>query len=69
MEKHLHSIGIHQIGDLVGRDPEDLYRQDCARQGCPVDRCVLYVYRLAVYYAENDVHKPEKLRWWYWKDR
>jgi len=33
-----------------------------------VDRCVLYVYRLAVYFAENETHEPEKLKWWNWKD-
>jgi hypothetical protein len=26
-----------------------------------VDRCVLYVYRLAVYYAENDTREPDNL--------
>ena len=28
----------------------------------------LYVWRLAVYYAENKEKDPEKLKWWYWKD-
>ena len=68
MEHHLYNIGIHQVGDLVGQDPEDLYRRDCAAQGCPVDRCALYVYRAAVYYADNEVHQPDKLLWWHWKD-
>lgn len=67
MEAHLNNIGIFSIEDLRGKDAEDLYRQDCEVQGCHVDRCVLYVYRLAVYYAENEVHEPEKLLWWNWK--
>ncbi|WP_334307362.1 hypothetical protein [Anaerotignum lactatifermentans] len=28
----------------------------------------MYVWRLAVYYAENEEKDPEKLKWWYWKD-
>lgn len=69
MEQHLFHLGIHAIDDLKGADPEELYRKDCEVRGCHVDRCVLYVYRLAVYYANNAVHDPQKLQWWYWKDR
>lgn len=69
MRLHLNKIGIHTVGDLVGKNPEEMYMQDCIVNGCNVDRCVLYVYRLAVYFAENDVHQPEKLKWWYWKDK
>ena len=29
----------------------------------------LYVWRAAVYYAEHELREPEKLKWWYWKDR
>ena len=45
-----------------------MYLQDCARQGVSVDRCVLYVYRMAVYYAEHQIRNPELLKWWNWKD-
>ena len=38
-------------------------------KGFQEDRCALYVWRLAVYYAEHETHEPEKLKWWYWKDR
>ena len=34
-----------------------------------VDRCHLYLFRMIVYYAENEVRDPEKLKWWYWKDK
>ncbi|HBE04968.1 MAG TPA: hypothetical protein DCY85_00570 [Firmicutes bacterium] len=30
--------------------------------------CVLYVYSCAVYYASNERHDQEKLKWWNWKD-
>ena len=69
IERDLLAIGIEKIADLVGRDPEELYRLDCAKKGFMEDRCQLYVFRLAVYYAENPSPDPEKLRWWYWKDR
>ena len=36
--------------------------------GCHVDRCVLYVFRCAVYYASHEAHEPDKLKWWTWKD-
>ena len=53
MEQHFRSLGICTISDLIGKDPEQMYLQDCARQGVSVDRCMLYVYRMAVYYAEH----------------
>ena len=45
-----------------------LYQKECLVQGCQVDRCVLYVYRLAVYYAEHGECPPDKQNWWDWKD-
>jgi len=54
--------------DLAGRDPEELYERLCALRGEQVDRCVLYVFRCAVYYASNREHDPELLKWWNWKD-
>lgn len=69
MEQHLKNIGIHFISDLKGKDPEELYRLDCMKKGFQDDRCVLYVFRCAVYFAEHEQHEPEKLKWWYWKDK
>ena len=42
---------------------------DCIQKGFTEDRCELYVFRCAVYYAEHEEHDPEKLKWWYWKDK
>lgn len=69
MEQHLLDIGINCVKDLVGKDPEVLFERDCTLKGLADDRCVLYVFRLAVYYAENEAREPEKLEWWYWKDK
>ena len=69
MEHHLNNIGIRCIADLKGKDPEELYHQNCLKKGYRDDRCVLYVFRCAVYYAEHEQREPEKLKWWYWKDK
>ena len=68
IEKDLQNIGINKISDLKGKDPEDLYTQHNAVKGFCDDRCMLYVFRCAVYFAENETHDIEKLKWWYWKD-
>lgn len=65
----LRNIGIHTVADLRGRDPEELYDRSNAYEGVTQDRCLLYVFRCAVYYAEHKKHDPEKLKWWNWKDR
>ena len=69
MEQHLNNIGIRCVADLKGRDPEELYHLDCLKKGFQDDKCVLYVFRCAVYYAEHEQPDPKKLKWWYWKDR
>ena len=63
----LHALGVHQISDLKGKSPESLYDELIRLQG-PVDRCMLYTFRCAVYYASHSKHDPEKLKWWNWKD-
>jgi hypothetical protein len=65
----LWNLGLRSVSDLKKHDPEDLYLRLCAFQGMHVDRCMLYVFRCAVYYASNDIHDPELLKWWNWKDR
>jgi len=62
------NIGINKVADLKGADPQKLYLKICAHQGCQIDRCVLYVCRSSVYFAEHKKHDPEKLKWWNWKD-
>jgi hypothetical protein len=56
------------VEDLRDADPEHLYEQLCERRGAHIDRCVLYVFRCAVYFASHDDHDPELLKWWNWKD-
>ncbi|UCF65085.1 MAG: helix-hairpin-helix domain-containing protein [bacterium] len=65
----LWTLGIRSIVDLKGEDPERLYHQLCVESGLKLDRCVLYVFRCAVYYASHQSHDPDLLRWWNWKER
>jgi len=62
-------LGYLKVGDLQDEKPEEMYRNLCILRGQHIDRCVLYVFRCAVYYASNSVHEPELLKWWNWKDK
>lgn len=64
----LQRLGIKKVRDLKRMDPERLYERYCWLEGGPVDRCVLYVFRCAVYYATEENHDPSLLKWWAWKD-
>lgn len=68
MEQHLRALGYDTIASLRGADPEEMYARECAQSAAPVDRCVLYVYRCAIYFAETEHPDPEKCKWWNWKD-
>ena len=68
-KEDLCNIGITCVEDLKGKDPEELYLKDCKFKGYQEDRCQLYLFRMAVYYANHDTWDSEKLIWWYWKDK
>lgn len=63
----LRDLGIHRVAHLKGRDPEAMYELSNARRGVRQDRCLLYVFRCAVYYASTARPDAEKLKWWNWK--
>ena len=65
----LRDLGVHRVGDLKNLDPQEMFESLCALRGSKIDRCVLYVFRCAVYYAERSRHDPELLKWWNWKER
>ena len=62
-------LGVREVAELRGRNPESLYAELCREVGQRVDRCVLYVFRCAVYFASESKPDPELLKWWNWKDR
>ena len=67
--RDLRKLGVRRVSDLKRRKPENLYKKLCTITGERQDPCVLYVFRCAVYYASNERHDPELLKWWNWKDR
>lgn len=64
----LQSIGINTVDDLIEKDPEELYLLSNKYAGQIQDRCLLYVFRCAVYYSEGG-RDSQKLKWWNWKDK
>lgn len=66
----LWNIGIVSVSQLRANDPEKLYELSNAYAGVVQDRCVLYVFRCAVYFAntKKEEWESEKLKWWNWKD-
>jgi Pathogenicity locus len=64
----LWELGYRSVQELSGQDPEEMYRASCDLRRVDVDRCMLYVFRCAVYFASHREHDPALLRWWNWKD-
>ncbi len=62
------NIRITSVEQLRSKDPELLYQLSNKYAGAIQDRCLLYVFRCAVYFATENKHDPEKLKWWNWKD-
>lgn len=66
--RDLNNLGIHKIEELISKDPERMYADLEEVRKSHVDRCVLYGFREAVYFAEGG-RDSEKLKWWNWKDK
>jgi len=66
--KDLYDMGYICVSDLAGCSAEKMYEDLQNLRGTKIDRCVLYVFRCAVYFASNKQPDPEKLKWWNWKD-
>ena len=68
----LYGLGIHSVADLHDQDAQTLYDRLCRQQGQKIDRCMLYVFRCAIYFADHEaahtLPEPGKLQWWNWKD-
>ncbi|MFP4070464.1 MAG: 2-thiouracil desulfurase family protein [Desulfovibrionales bacterium] len=68
LSRDLWDLGIEGVADLRGRDPQHLYTRLERMRGKHLDRCVLYVFRCAVYQAENDLPEAGLTKWWNWSD-
>lgn len=62
------NLGIQSIDDLKRAHPDALYAALCKLKNMQVDRCILYVFRCAIYFASTKNPDPELLKWWNWKD-
>jgi nucleotidyltransferase/DNA polymerase involved in DNA repair len=69
IEKNLNDIGIFSITDLCNKDAEKLFDMSNRKVNKIQDRCLLYVFRCAVYFANTKNPETEKLKWWNWKDK
>jgi len=67
--KDLLSIGLKNISDLKGKNAEYMYDLLHKVSGFTQNKCFIYAFKCAIYYAETPKEKqePEKLQWWYWK--
>ncbi|MBM2814721.1 MAG: Pathogenicity locus [Ignavibacteria bacterium] len=63
----LWDLGYRSVAEIKNESPEKMYEKSCELEGVRIDRCLLYVYKCAVYFASNSVHDPELLKWWNWK--
>ncbi|MDB4950736.1 MAG: pathogenicity locus [Gemmatimonadetes bacterium] len=64
----LWELGFRATDELRAADPQEMYDRFCRMKGMHIDRCLLYVFRCAVYFASHPRHDPELLLWWSWKD-
>lgn len=62
-------IGIRSVSDLKDKNPQALYDESNRHVGVVQDRCLLYVFRCAVYFSKTKNPDPERLKWWNWKDQ
>lgn len=69
MAQDLVDLGYRSPADLRGQNPQIMYDELCELRGQRLDRCVLYVFRCAVYFVSTVGHDPNLLKWWNWKDR
>jgi Pathogenicity locus len=67
LARDLLDLGFQSLEELRDQNPENMYQSICTRRGMHIDPCVLYAFRCAVYFASNQTHDPELLKWWNWK--
>ena len=68
LAQDLIELGYHSVDELKSKDPETMYQNLIDLRGDHIDRCVLYVFRCATYFASHVTHDKELLKWWNWKD-
>lgn len=66
--RDLVDLGYQHAEELRDQDPEQMFEALCRLHNQPIDRCMLYVFRCAVYFVSEKEPEPELLKWWNWKD-
>ena len=56
LSRDLMDLGYHSVEELKSQDPEAMYQKLMELRGEHIDRCVLYVFRCAVYFAGHKTH-------------
>ena len=67
--RDLVDLGYKSAEELRGENPGAMYRALMSLRSTHIDKCVLYVFRCAVYYASSTNPNPALLKWWNWKDK
>ena len=62
----LHLLGVADISDLAGRDPQALYDELCRIKGQKIDICCLDVFNCAVAQAKNPELPADQRNWFWW---
>ena len=62
-------MGITKVSDLKDKDADRLFAKSNRQAGVVQDKQLLYTFKAAVYFASNEKHEEEKLKWRYWKDK
>lgn len=67
IEKDLRRIGFSKPTDLIGENPQAMYERWTKLSGGS-EKCMLYVFRCAVYCVSTPPHKlmKKKMKWWNW---
>mmetsp|Transcript_10836 Transcript_10836/g.34523 ORF Transcript_10836/g.34523 Transcript_10836/m.34523 type:complete len:147 (-) Transcript_10836:75-515(-) len=63
-------LGYSKVEQLADASAEDMYTNLCKLRGEHIDRCVLYVWRCACYFARTPPgdRAPTLLKWHKWSD-
>jgi hypothetical protein len=69
MAEDLYTLGYRSVNELADMDAQESYERLSTIQRNKLDRCVLYVFRCAKYFAGTKDKDPELLKWWNWKNR
>ncbi|MFT7620413.1 MAG: hypothetical protein ACI97A_004070 [Planctomycetota bacterium] len=64
----LWDLGMRSLDDVAQGDPELMFEVTKELAGGQMDRCILYVYRCAVAFANDPNIDSELRKWWNWKD-